>query len=128
MLSQLSYTPARCNHHTLKRLQSLLQLHQLRLSVHSVQQWLESHNYGRLQSDNDLYIKVDEKDEQIRHRRIVAGRGILRNHGRNNNSPATREIRAKAMKLIPKLLDAIKDNAERLLQSIENAENAAEKL
>jgi len=40
----------------------------------------------------------------------------------------SREIRAKAMKLIPKLLDAIKDNAERLLQSIENAEKAAEKL
>jgi hypothetical protein len=32
---------------------------------------------------------VEEKNEQIAHRRIVAGREILRNHGRNNNSPAT---------------------------------------
>jgi hypothetical protein len=33
-------------------------------------------------------IKVDENDE-IALRRMVAGRGILRNHGRNNNSPET---------------------------------------
>jgi hypothetical protein len=32
---------------------------------------------------------VDEKNDQIAHHRIVAGRGILRNLGRNNNSPAT---------------------------------------
>jgi hypothetical protein len=32
---------------------------------------------------------VDEKNDQIAHRRIVAGRKILRNHGRNNNSPET---------------------------------------
>jgi hypothetical protein len=38
---------------------------QLRFSVHSVQQWLESHNYGRLLAHNHLYIKVDEKNEQI---------------------------------------------------------------
>jgi len=34
-------------------------------------------------------IKVDENDEKIALRRMVAGRGILRNHGRNNNSPET---------------------------------------
>jgi len=33
--------------------------------------------------------KVDEQNEQIAHRGIVAGRRILRNHARNNNSPAT---------------------------------------
>jgi len=33
--------------------------------------------------------EVDEKNEQIAHRRSVAGRGTLRNHGRNDNSPAT---------------------------------------
>jgi hypothetical protein len=36
-----------------------------------------------------LYTKVDEKNEKIAYRRIVAGREILRNHVRNNNSPAT---------------------------------------
>jgi hypothetical protein len=34
--------------------------------------------------------EMDEKNGQIAHRRMVAGRGILRNLGRNNNSPATR--------------------------------------
>src|SRR6516165_2203240 len=34
--------------------------------------------------------EVDEKNDQIAHHRIVAGRGILRNLGRNNNSPVTR--------------------------------------
>ena len=34
--------------------------------------------------------EVDEKNDQIAHHRIVAGRGIPRNLGRNNNSPATR--------------------------------------
>jgi hypothetical protein len=32
---------------------------------------------------------VDKKNGQIAHRRIVAGWEILRNHGRNNNSPGT---------------------------------------
>jgi hypothetical protein len=32
---------------------------------------------------------VDEKNDQIAHRRIVAGREILMNYGRNNNSPET---------------------------------------
>jgi hypothetical protein len=32
---------------------------------------------------------VDEENDQIAHRRIVAGREILRNHGRSNNSPET---------------------------------------
>jgi hypothetical protein len=33
--------------------------------------------------------EMDEKNGQLAHRRMVAGRGILRNLGRNNNSPAT---------------------------------------
>jgi hypothetical protein len=33
--------------------------------------------------------QVGEQNDQIAHCRIVAGRGILRNLGRNNNSPAT---------------------------------------
>jgi hypothetical protein len=33
---------------------------------------------------------MDEKNGHIAHRRIVARRKILRNHGRNNNSPSTR--------------------------------------
>jgi hypothetical protein len=36
---------------------------------------------------------VDEKNDQIAHRRIVAGREILMNYGRNNNSPETRTAR-----------------------------------
>ena len=34
--------------------------------------------------------EMDEKNGQIAHQRIVAGRRILRNLGRNTNSPATR--------------------------------------
>jgi hypothetical protein len=34
--------------------------------------------------------EVDEKNDQIAHHRIVAGRGIPTNYGRNNNSPASR--------------------------------------
>jgi hypothetical protein len=41
---------------------------------------------------------------------------------------ATREIRARAMDLIPRLLDSIKDEATRLLAAIERAEAAANKL
>jgi hypothetical protein len=33
--------------------------------------------------------EMDEKNDQIGHRRIVAGQETLRNHTRNNNSPAT---------------------------------------
>jgi hypothetical protein len=33
--------------------------------------------------------EMDKKNAQIAHRRIVAGREILRKYGRNNNSPAT---------------------------------------
>jgi hypothetical protein len=36
---------------------------------------------------------VDEKNDQIAHRRIVAGREILMNYGRNNNSPETGSLR-----------------------------------
>jgi len=32
---------------------------------------------------------VDEKDDEMTHSRMVAGRRIVRNYGRNNNSPAT---------------------------------------
>jgi ASPM-SPD-2-Hydin domain-containing protein len=32
---------------------------------------------------------MNEKNGRMAHRRMVAGRGILRNHGRINNSPAT---------------------------------------
>jgi hypothetical protein len=39
---------------------------------------------------------VDEKNDQIAHRRIVAGREILMNYGRNNNSPETPLKRAFA--------------------------------
>ena len=38
VLSQLSYTPTRCNQYTLNSLQRVLQRVQLRVSVHSVQQ------------------------------------------------------------------------------------------
>ena len=33
--------------------------------------------------------EVDEKDDQIPHHRILAGREVPQNYGRNNNSPAT---------------------------------------
>jgi hypothetical protein len=35
--------------------------------------------------------QMDEKNGQIAHRRMVAGRGILRNLGQNSNSPTTRQ-------------------------------------
>ena len=44
----MSYPPARNNRRMLKHVQSLPPRHQHRLSVHSVQQWFESHNYGRI--------------------------------------------------------------------------------
>jgi hypothetical protein len=34
---------------------------------------------------------MDKENNQIAHRRIVAGREILRKYGQNNNSPATGE-------------------------------------
>jgi hypothetical protein len=40
------------------------------------------------QADQDSKER-DEKNHQMAHRRMVARRGILRNHGRNNNSPPT---------------------------------------
>ena len=39
--------------------------------------------------------ETDEKNQQMAHRRMVARRGIMRNHGRNNNSPATGRRRRK---------------------------------
>jgi hypothetical protein len=33
--------------------------------------------------------EMDKQNDQIAHRRIVAGREILRKYGQNNNSPAT---------------------------------------
>jgi hypothetical protein len=44
--------------------------------------------------------QVDNKNGQIAHRRIVAGWEILRNHGRNNNSPGTRFFLIYATKLL----------------------------
>jgi hypothetical protein len=50
-------------------------------------------NYGtdpaRSEQAGQNSDEVDEKNDQIAHRRIVAGREILRNCGRNNNSPGT---------------------------------------
>ena len=37
----------------------------------------------------DEGVEVDEKNDQIALRRIVAGLEILRNDGRNSNSPET---------------------------------------
>jgi hypothetical protein len=49
-------------------------------------------NYGtgaaRCEQPGQRGDEVDEKNDQIAHRRIVAGRGTLRDHGRNNSSPA----------------------------------------
>jgi hypothetical protein len=36
--------------------------------------------------------EMDEKNHQMAHRRIVARWEILRNHGRNNNSPAIQKL------------------------------------
>jgi len=36
--------------------------------------------------------EMDEKNGKIAHQRIVAGRRILRNLGRNNDSPATGDL------------------------------------
>src|SRR6266566_4841050 len=53
-------------------------------------------NYGtdaaRTEQASQGSNEVDKKNDQIAHRRIVAGREILRKYGRNNNSPATGEL------------------------------------
>ncbi len=41
---------------------------------------------------------------------------------------ASREVRSKSMRLIPKLLDCLKLRGESLLKSIDAAEEAAQKL
>jgi hypothetical protein len=41
--------------------------------------------------------QVDNKNGQIAHRRIVPGSEILRNHGRNNNSPGTAMLLISAL-------------------------------
>ena len=50
-------------------------------------------NYGtdatRSEQPGQRGDQVDNKNGQIAHRIIVAGWEILRNHGRNNNSPST---------------------------------------
>jgi len=50
-------------------------------------------NYGtdpaRTEQPSQDGDEMDKKNHQMAHRRMVARRGILRNHGRNNNSPAT---------------------------------------
>ena len=76
--SYLSYPPTRNNRGILKHVQSLPPRYQHRLSVHSVQQWLESHKFASAvfcQPTISPYIKVDE-NKQIAHRRMVAGPGI----------------------------------------------------
>jgi len=40
--------------------------------------------------------EMDEKDHQVAHRSMVARRGILRNYGRNNNSPSDTLVLARA--------------------------------
>ena len=55
------------------------------------QKRLGNHGTGTTRSEqtsqgND---EMDQKDDQIAHHRIVAGREIPTNYGRNNNSPAT---------------------------------------
>src|ERR1700739_239856 len=51
----------------------------------------------------------DEKNGKVAHQRIVAGRRILRNLGRNNNSPATGHVsilfERKALTGFPAYLD-----------------------
>jgi len=42
---------------------------------------------------------MDEKNGQIAHRRTGAGWGILRNLGKNNNSPATGPLEAMGEEL-----------------------------
>jgi hypothetical protein len=43
--------------------------------------------------------EMDEKDDQIAHHRIQAGKEIPTNYGRNNNSPATGLIRERKRKM-----------------------------
>jgi hypothetical protein len=51
-------------------------------------------NYGtdaaRTEQAGQGSKEMDKEKDQIAHRRIVAGREILRKYGQNNNSPATR--------------------------------------
>jgi hypothetical protein len=47
---------------------------------------------------------MDEKDDPIAHHRILAGREIPMNYGRNNNSPATTWKRTLACHNLPRLL------------------------
>jgi hypothetical protein len=37
--------------------------------------------------------EMDKKNDQIAHRKIAAGREILRKYGQNNNSPATADTK-----------------------------------
>jgi hypothetical protein len=50
-------------------------------------------NYGadaaRSEQADQGSKEMDEKNHQVAHRSMVARRGILRNYGRNNNSPET---------------------------------------
>jgi len=80
VLSYLSYPPRPNNRGILKHVQSLPPRHQHRLSVHSVQQRLESHKLLPSPVRQGFlhiypYIKVVE-NKQIAHRRMVAGPGI----------------------------------------------------
>jgi len=50
--------------------------------------WLSTRRSTRGEQP-DEGVEVDEKNDQIALRRIVAGREILRNDERNSNSPET---------------------------------------
>jgi hypothetical protein len=65
--------------------------------------------------------ETDEKNHQLAHRRIVARRAVLRNHGRNNNSPATGgsiqtllEVQGAAMSHVQLLKENLKRSLTRL--------------
>ena len=84
------------HHNTSKRskAKTILRLPDLEQSktavLHSLGAASSQESYRHAIDEFISWYEVDEKNDQIAHHRIVAGRGILRNLGRNNNSPATR--------------------------------------
>jgi hypothetical protein len=79
--------------------------------------WL---GYCRFERGWELAIKVVERDDDGNTVDVLEEATPLLN--------ASREIRAKAMGVIPRLLAAIRDEAESLVDSIQEAEEAAENL
>jgi hypothetical protein len=49
----------------------------------------EGTDAARTEQPDKSRNEVNEKNRQMAHHRMVAGGGILRNHERNRNSPAT---------------------------------------